>query len=128
MRSLTHLRRSAVALACGLALTAGLSSTASAASAASATSATDGSAAAPGAAAARGQFHWIGAKGLPYYVENPPTGECLGMAERGRAAHNRTNVRATVYAGKKCGGASQRMTPGQKAPKGFVFNSVRFGR
>ncbi|MER5478610.1 peptidase inhibitor family I36 protein [Streptomyces sp. NPDC002734] len=118
MRSLTHLRRSALVLACGLALAAGLSSTASA----------DMSAAAPGAVAAKGQFHWIGAKGTPYFVENPPTGECLGMAEKGRAAQNRTNVRATVYAGKKCGGAAKRLAAGQKAPKGFVFNSVRFGR
>jgi hypothetical protein len=120
MRSLAHLHRSGIALLCGLALAAGLSSTASASAGASA--------AAPGAAAAKGQFHWIGAKNTPYYVENPPTGECLGMAEKGRAAQNRTNVRATVYAGKKCAGASKRLAPGQKAPKGFVFSSVRFGR
>ncbi|WP_151770625.1 hypothetical protein [Streptomyces abyssomicinicus] len=117
MRSLTHVRRSGIALLCGLALTTGLSSTASAASVT-----------APAAvAAAKGEFHWIGAKGRPYFVENPPGGQCLAMAEKGRAANNRTSARATVYAGKKCKGASKRLAPGQRAPKGFTFASVRFG-
>jgi hypothetical protein len=118
MRALTHLRRSGIALVCGLTLAAGLSSTASA----------EVSAAAPSAVASKGQFHWIGAKNTPYYVQNPPTGRCLAMAEKGHAANNRTNARATVYAGKKCGGTAKRLAPGQKAQKGFVFSSVRFGR
>ncbi|MEU9580672.1 MULTISPECIES: hypothetical protein [Streptomyces] len=104
------MRRSGIALLCGLALVTGLSSAASAAP-----------------AAAKGQFHWIGAKGTPYFVENPPSGQCLAMAEKGRAANNRTSARATVYAGRKCTGAAKRMAPGQRAPKGFTFASVRFG-
>jgi hypothetical protein len=119
MRSLTHLRRSGIALLCGLALVTGASSAASAAASAS------GSASAP--AAAKGQFHWIGAKGKPYFVENPPSGQCLAMAEKGSAPQNRTSSKATVYSGKKCNGTAKRLSPGQRAAKGVVFSSVRFG-
>jgi hypothetical protein len=117
MRSLTHVRRAGIALFCGFAMMAGLSSAASAASPTTVVP----------AAAAKGQFHWIGAKGKPYFVENPPSGQCLAMAEKGRAPQNRTSVRATVYTGKKCNGTAKRLAPGQRAAQGVTFASVRFG-
>lgn len=118
MRSLTHMRRSGLALLCGLALMTGLSSAAAAAP----------DAAPVAAAAAKGQFHWTGANGKPYFVENPPSGRCLSMAEKGRAPQNRTSSAATVYTGKKCNGTAKRLAPGQRAPKGVAFASVRFGK
>ncbi|MGW0608849.1 peptidase inhibitor family I36 protein [Streptomyces sp. NPDC002644] len=116
------MRRSGLALLCGLALMTGLSSAAAAAPAAAP------DAAPVAAAAAKGQFHWIGAKGKPYFVENPPSGKCLSMAEKGRAPQNRTSSAATVYTGKKCNGTAKRLAPGQRAPQGVAFASVRFGK
>ncbi|MBB5121801.1 hypothetical protein AF335_09110 [Streptomyces eurocidicus] len=79
------------------------------------------------ALAAKGTFSWVGPKGKPFYVDNPPDSKCLTMSQEARAAHNGTAVPATVYKGKKCNGTAQHLAPGAQAPRGSTFASVKFG-
>ncbi|MFE0043612.1 hypothetical protein [Streptomyces albireticuli] len=80
------------------------------------------------AVAAKGSFSWVGPKGKPFFVDNPPDGKCLTMSQEARGAHNGTGVPATVYKGKKCNGTALRLVPGGQAPRGSAFGSVKFGR
>ncbi|MFF7725218.1 hypothetical protein [Streptomyces sp. NPDC008001] len=79
------------------------------------------------ARAARGWFAWVGPKGTPFYVENPPEGRCLTMSDEARGAHNGTAVPATVYSAKECKGTPLRLPPGHEAPRSASFASVKFG-
>lgn len=79
------------------------------------------------ALAAKGTFSWVGPKGKPFYVDNPPDGKCLTMSQEARTAHNGTAVPATVYKGKKCNGTAQHLAPGGTASRGSSFASVKFG-
>ncbi|WP_116210947.1 hypothetical protein [Streptomyces olivoreticuli] len=76
------------------------------------------------AVASEGQFSWVGPKGKPFFVDNPPDGKCLTMSQEARSPYNGTAGPATVYAGKKCDGTSHRLTRGKRADA--TFSSVRF--
>ncbi|CAM5271840.1 hypothetical protein [Streptomyces abikoensis] len=86
-------------------------------------------AAAPAGAAgtAKGWFAWVGPKGAPFFVENPPDGRCLTMSQESRGAHNATALPATVYPEKECKGTPVRLAPGAHAPRNAPFSSVKFG-
>ncbi|WP_171165457.1 hypothetical protein [Streptomyces sp. I05A-00742] len=79
------------------------------------------------AVAAKGQFSWVGPKGRPFFVDNPPDGRCYTMSQEAHGAHNGTGSPATIYSGKQCKGKSVHLTPGHGAPRGTAFSSVRFG-
>ncbi|MEU2868219.1 hypothetical protein ABZ769_03310 [Streptomyces olivoreticuli] len=76
------------------------------------------------AVASKGQFSWVGPKGKPFFVDNPPDGKCLTMSQESRGAYNGTAGPATVYSGKKCDGTSHRLATGGRADA--AFSSVRF--
>ncbi|MEV4440959.1 hypothetical protein AB0K09_18460 [Streptomyces sp. NPDC049577] len=79
------------------------------------------------ALAAKGPFTWVGPKGKPFFVENPPDGRCLDMSQEAHGPHNGTGTTATVYTKKKCKGEALHLKPGQQAPRSASFSSVRFG-
>ncbi|MGW2597797.1 hypothetical protein [Streptomyces klenkii] len=83
----------------------------------------------PAAAAgtAKGWFAWVGPKGAPFFIENPPDGRCLTMSQESQGAHNATALPATVYPQKECKGTPLRLAPGRHAPRNAPFASVKFG-
>ncbi|MFI1800483.1 hypothetical protein ACH427_24445 [Streptomyces sp. NPDC020379] len=81
----------------------------------------------PGAAvASKGSFTWVGPKGKPFFVENPPDGKCLTMSQEARGAYNGTAGPVTIYTGKKCDGTSKRLARGEHGPSDMSFSSVKF--
>ncbi len=77
--------------------------------------------------AAKGSFIWLGPKGRPYLVENPPNGRCLTMGQHAQAPRNATKTPAVLFPGKKCKGRPIPLAPGKQAPRSTTFSSVRFG-
>ncbi|MEU5303104.1 hypothetical protein ACH4YO_30515 [Streptomyces noursei] len=78
------------------------------------------------ALAATGKFGWVGPKGRPYFIQNPPNSKCLTMSQEARAPHNSTKQTVAVYSGKHCDGRVTRLAPGKSAPSGTHFSSVVF--
>ncbi|WP_329461166.1 hypothetical protein [Streptomyces sp. NBC_01431] len=76
--------------------------------------------------ASKGSFTWLGPKGKPFFVENPPDGKCLAMSQEARGAYNGTTGPVTIYTGKKCDGGSKRLALGQHGPADTSFSSVCF--
>ncbi|MEU8548396.1 hypothetical protein [Streptomyces roseoverticillatus] len=79
------------------------------------------------AGTAKGWFAWVGPKGAPFFIENPPDGRCLTMSQESQGAHNATALAATVYPQKECKGTPLRLAPGNHAPRNAPFASVKFG-
>ncbi|MFF4218581.1 hypothetical protein [Streptomyces nondiastaticus] len=79
------------------------------------------------AGTAKGWFAWVGPKGAPFFVENPPDGRCLTMSQESQGAHNGTVLPATVYPQKECKGTPLHLPPGHHAPRNAPFASVKFG-
>ncbi|MFH8788569.1 hypothetical protein [Streptomyces roseoverticillatus] len=86
-----------------------------------------GAAATAKAGTAKGWFAWVGPKGAPFFIENPPDGRCLTMSQESQGAHNATALPATVYPQKECKGTPLRLAPGSHAPRNASFASVKFG-
>ncbi|MEV6671598.1 hypothetical protein [Streptomyces sp. NPDC051162] len=78
------------------------------------------------AVASKGSFTWVGPKGKPFFVENPPDGKCLTMSQEAHGAYNGTAGPVTIYTGKKCDGGSARLKTGQRGPADKPFSSVKF--